>query len=170
MKKIILKTHKYKTILLTIAASLLIITPSYAGHANQGPSGGTGGSGFNDWCSSSESLHELRVRSGSWLDAIQVNCINNLTGAHKIYPQRGGNGGGLSVIAFSAGEGISSITGYYSNYVRYMRIRTTSGRIFTFGKPSGRYFTYYKPTGNRISGLLGSSGRYLDAIGVSWRK
>jgi len=161
--------YSYKAILVALAASFFIMVPSYASHANQGPSGGTGGGSFNDWCRSSENLHELRVRSGSWLDAIQVSCINNATGAHRVFGQRGGNGGGLRIISFAPGEGISSITGYYSNYVRYLRIRTTNNRTFTFGKPVGRYFSYYKPKSNRISGFLGASGKYLDSIGVSWR-
>lgn len=171
MKFNVINKKLCRNILFSIAASLVIVTPASAGHlhSNQGPSGGIGGRVFHDLCRSNERIHQLRIRSGGWLDAIQVACINKVSGAHRFLPKRGGNGGSQKIINLANNEHISSVTGYYNKYVRSLRIRTSLGKTYNYGIPNGRYFAYNEPKGDVLIGLLGAAGRYVDSIGTMWR-
>ena len=168
MKTFKLCNVKHMLITLSSILILILISPLAANAASQGPSGGTGGGAFFDQAGSNNAVHSLRVRSGSWLDAIQVEFISP-NGTHILRPQRGGNGGSQRTIHLAPGEDITSVTGYYSNYVRSLYLRTSAGRSYSFGIPRGRYFSYYRPAGSKFIGIKGASGSYLDSLGVIWK-
>jgi len=157
--------------LIMTCSALMISTPVFAGHSLQGPSGGTGGTAFTDWGAYNEKMRLIYVRSGSWIDSVHTQ-FRSSGGVLRWTPHRGGFGGALRpVIVLAPNEFITSVTGYFSGYVRYLRITTTAGNTRTFGNPVGRYFSYVRPGANyKFAGFRGASGRYLDSVGAIWRR
>jgi hypothetical protein len=131
-----------------------------------GPSGGKGGAVFDEPAGFAEAqvnnIAELRVRSGAYIDSIQVVYI---TPRQSV--QHGGNGGTLSVFRLEPDEYITVLGGKYGDYVDSLYIQTSKGRNQRWGGSGGNaQFIYRAPKGSWIGGFLGRSGNYLDAIGV----
>lgn len=134
-----------------------------------GPSGGLGGNNFSHEIVGHERIASLIVRAGDWIDGIQIVTLS--AGTHvSFYPHQGGYGGAFHFVSVGPRERFLEISGTYDNYVRFLRIRTDQFER-TFGRfDSNHYpFKYQIPDGFELSGIFGSSGRYLDSIGMICR-
>jgi hypothetical protein len=131
-----------------------------------GPSGGLGGSPFYDTNVPDNSrVLEVRVRHGSWIDAVQVVHDRGELSHH------GGSGGRLSRFTLAQGEHIRAIGGRYGRFVDSIRILTDRRSSPIYGGSGGSVEFYYEaPEGFEIVGFLGRSGAYLDSIGVIMRE
>jgi hypothetical protein len=133
---------------------------------SEGPSGGTGGSTYNDEAQSifqSDTPIQINFRSGSYVDNIQfVYNAGSL-------PSHGGGGGSPStfLLDHASGEFITGISGRYGDYVDSLTVQTNKPRTFTVGGSGGSAsYTYTAPPGFQIAATVGRSGDYNDAIGV----
>jgi len=134
-----------------------------------GPSGGKGGSVFVDSVIGGQKIAEVRIRSGTRIDSIQVVYRDaRIPGSGlSARPKHGGNGGSLAVFELSPDEHIVSIGGKYGDCIDSLWIRTSKGRFQRWGGNGGSVdFHYAAPDGWMISSFWGRSGTYLDSIGV----
>lgn len=148
-----------------------------------GPTGLSGGGFFMDQMNDDEEIASIVVRSGDWIDAVQI--VARRGNDVRMLPRRGGDGGGARTFALRPGEKILSISGStgirrilnvkydtYDNYISSIHIETNQGRVFKAdGLPRYGFvrFSYFIPGGFELSGLKGRSGVYLDAIGIVMR-
>lgn len=149
-----------------------------------GPFGGWGGTGFHDALGTGERICQIAVRSGSRIDAIQVQvCDPNGNRYYK--PKHGGTGGTLSYFNLDADEYITNIYGYIGSSNGRTTVQAlsfdTNKRVNTgyyqFGRSPTINGTSYPanfwivvPPGYSVQGFLGSSGSELDSLGVDVRK
>jgi hypothetical protein len=128
--------------------------------------GGSGGGKFSDAPPDSAHVVAFHVRSGAFVDAVQIiyDTID--------LPKHGGDGGEFnSTIRLEPGEYIAAVAGTSDVYVNCLMIETSTGRRFgPFGKCSGSRFVLNAPVGYEIVGFVGRSGVYVDAIGVVVRE
>ncbi|MCP4687825.1 MAG: hypothetical protein GY859_07225 [Desulfobacterales bacterium] len=163
----------HKTIL--IAALFLFSTILTANNVDaqklyrMGPSGGLGGVYFHDSNVPGDSrVSEVRVRHGSWIDAIQIFHVqNNRTIAMN---KHGGDGGRFSSFKLGDDDYIKAIGGGYGRFVQSIRIYTNNGSSRTYGSGGKANYYYEAPRGYEIVGFLGRSGAFLDAVGVIVRE
>jgi hypothetical protein len=137
-----------------------------------GPSGVTGGVIFNDLNFVTPStldgrrVVELRVRSGDFIDAIQV-VYQTSSGQIIETDRHGGPGGVADVFKFDPDEYIVEIKGKYGAYVDSLEMKTSKGRIKRWGGNGGVVdYIYIAPAGHIIQGFFGRSGAFVDNIGV----
>jgi hypothetical protein len=140
-----------------------------------GPSGGIGGSAFNDEprLQAGTRVASIELRSGDLIDAIQVTYRRG-NGTLDILDQHGGNGGKEQNFALGAGEHITRVSGDYGNIVHSIRIQTNiPNHVLTGGKevPGSVDYTYEAPPGFEIVGFHGRAdpARFINAIGVVLR-
>jgi hypothetical protein len=135
----------------------------------EGPSGGTGGEPFVDPGTLGSRLVMIRVRSGAFIDAIQLvfaykaggSCANGTVG-----PWHGGEGGDLSEFPLACDEDVVEIGGKYANYVEHLFVKTSKGRVMHWGGSGGiQVFDYPLPRNASLKGVWGRAGVYVDAIG-----
>lgn len=137
-----------------------------------GPSGGLGGNHFSDgqvcgeFSSDDRRLLELRIRSGTLIDAIKTVYVNVLN--HKIESdQHGGTGGNLSTFTLAPDEYITRISGKHGTLIDSLLVVTNKGRSKRWGGTGGtRNFIYNAPPETCIHGFWGYSGTLLDSLGV----
>jgi hypothetical protein len=129
----------------------------------EGPSGGGGGSPFNDGAQAGR-ITEVRVRCGDEVDSIQAVWDNNPLEEHR----HGGNGGnGPFALALAADEYITGISGKKGSRVDKMSIFTNKRQFGPCGGNGGDSdYTYSVPEGWRLVGFHGRSNVGLDSIGV----
>ena len=156
---------------LLIGLALLALT---AGHASAqqlsvfGPSGGLGGTQFTDGVIGGNWPTELRIRSGWYIDAVQIVYKSQQTNTTRIGPRHGGDGGTLKAFKLNTDEYIVKIGGTYDKYVTSLWVFTNKGRKMEWGDKSrgkANYF-YTAPSGFMIYQFWGRSGKVVDAIGV----
>lgn len=124
------------------------------------------GSHFSDRC---RDIAEIRVRSGWWIDAVQVVCDDGERG------RRGGHGGGEHRFRLRPGEYIVGITGRRGgpagDYVYALQFHTNlrSSPVYGAAGPDHGWkpFHQFARPGERITGFGGLSGRYLRHITVA---
>jgi hypothetical protein len=134
-----------------------------------GPSGGSGGEPFFDEAPGYSRIAEVRVWSGSHIDAVQL-VYRDRRGYSDGY-KYGGGGGRLQVFELRRGESIVAISGRYARLVNELQFHTNQGRSSPiYGRGGGAEFRYEAPRGMEISGLIGRSGGAIDAIGVVLRE
>lgn len=118
-------------------------------------------------------LDSIRVRSGSWLDAIELGYRISDSSETR-YVSCGGQGGAEGgSLKLEPGEYITRVRGRYGLYVDLLIVETNLGRVKEFGSVRGnppRHFDYRVPPGMAITGLTVNSGDYVDAIGVVVRQ
>lgn len=131
--------------------------------------GGRGGSGFKDTPDAFARLSKIKIRSGWWIDSIQV-VWKLPDGSQQESEQRGGAGGSLEEFVLDADEYLTSITGKCGKYVGSITFHTNkrTSRTYGLGKGAGagKTFKLTAPEGTAIKGFVGRSGMYLDALGI----
>jgi hypothetical protein len=126
----------------------------------------TGATRFSDQC---RDIAEIRVRSGWWIDAVQVVCRDG------VHVRRGGYGGGEHVFRLRPGEYVIGISGRHGgpggNYVYALQFHTNyrSSPLYGAAGPDRGWtpFRTFAPRGERITGFVGESGRYLHHLVIA---
>ncbi|MFM2065373.1 MAG: hypothetical protein RLZZ584_282 [Pseudomonadota bacterium] len=156
---------------LAAAAVAAVLLPAALARAVEvstfGPSGGAGGEPLKA-CSVTLidgvplRISEIRVRSGDYIDAIQLVYSNG-----KVGPRQGGLGGRLSSFRLEPDETVTIVSGRYGDHVDSLAITTSKGRTQRWGGSGGTAaYSYTAPAGMWVGDLTGRAGQYLDAIGV----
>jgi hypothetical protein len=143
------------------------IAQRVAGQTNL--AGGSGGDEFTDTqIPAGSRISEIRIRSGRYIDAIQA--VYTLTdGSVFEGPWHGGRGGSVNVFKLDSNEYIVGLSGRCGDYIDSLIIRTNRRSSPQFGGTGGRQdFRLDVASGNQAIGLIGRSGKYLDAIGLSY--
>ena len=127
-------------------------------------SGGSGGAPFIEMVAPSGVISKITIRSGKYIDAIQLTYRYK----HQISSKLHGGLGGLSkTFILKKGEYISELGGRSGKYVDSIYIKTNRGRIERWGGNGGqRSFKFLGTKSSPIQGIWGRSGNLLDAIGV----
>ncbi len=131
--------------------------------------GGRGGTEFADEeIPVGARISEVRIHSGSYVDSIQA--IYTLQDGRQYEGSlHGGSGGKLQVFKLDADEYIVAISGRHGNYVDSLVIHTNKRRSPAYGGRGGnKEYRIDVPSGNRGIGFSGKSGKYLDAIGLTY--
>ncbi|MEM6251927.1 MAG: D-Ala-D-Ala carboxypeptidase family metallohydrolase [Cyanobacteria bacterium P01_D01_bin.156] len=134
--------------------------------------GGDGGKDFSDihWppqasertIAKSAVPTEVRIRLGRYLDQIQMIWSTQEFTAH------GGKGADLESFALSRNEYIANVrlTAPSKRYVGSVELITSAGRSVIFGKQKGTVVDLGVPPNHKVIGFYGSSGRWVDQLGV----
>ena len=158
-----------RIISLMIMIAIAAIVMGTANAQNQiklGPSGGYGGGGFLDSVPVGAGAAEVQIRSGAYVDSLQM-VIQLPNGQLEYLDKHGGDGGGANTFSMRDGEYIIGISGKYGDYVDSIRFRTNLRTSPTYGgSGGGQAYNYQAPPGWQIVGFYGRSGAYIDAIGV----
>ncbi|OJJ15080.1 hypothetical protein BKI52_40145 [marine bacterium AO1-C] len=111
-------------------------------------------------------IKAIRVRSGDWIDGIQI------VGSAKVTQLAGGRGGGMRTFTLRPGEKVVGIYGTYGRqYVTSLQFRTNRGRYSqTFGKKGGKAFSYIVRDRSYFVGFRVYAGQYMNGIQVLYRK
>jgi jacalin-like lectin domain-containing protein len=172
MRKFTLRFLVATFLSLALSSTLLVGDVRAASFSFLGSSGGVGGNYFSDgqaggqFSSGDRRLTEVRIRSGVFIDAIQL-VYEDVIGQKIISPMHGGTGGTLSVFKLAPGEYITRISGKYGWYIDHLLIETNKGKAKGWGGTGGSAnYTYTAPPGSSIHGFFGRSGTFIDAIGV----
>lgn len=136
-----------------------------------GPAGGCGGRDFSDDPHGMYGrIKQVTIRSGAYIDAIQIAYENSL-GEIIEQPQHGGNGGGKDTFLLDDDEYIIEISGRFGQFVDSLLIETNKRRSCRYGgNGGGAEYSYRAPDGYGIVGFIGRDGDYIDAIGVIFSK
>ncbi len=128
-------------------------------------SGGSGGSPFVDMAANKGRITAITVRSGKFIDRIQLTYQYN--NGRVIGSPHGGNGGKSKTFKLSKGEFITVFGGRSGKYVDSIYIKTNKGRSRKWGgNGGGNSFKFKGSKQSPILGIWGRSGALLDAIGV----
>ncbi|MCO7227436.1 jacalin-like lectin [Pleionea sp. CnH1-48] len=131
--------------------------------------GSASGTGFADIPNDASVISKIKVRSGPWIDAIQMTHRLS-TEAAQSYSQHGGNGGGVSEFVLGDDEYITKITGEYGDYIGSITFHTNKRVSPTYGlassNGSGSTYELSAPEGYEITGFQGRADNYLRAIGL----
>ncbi len=141
-----------------------------------GPSGGTGGNYFAD--NPTSQIAKLRVRHGAYVDSLEVTWTDGSTAQHG--GQDGDSAPDVDEFVMNTGEYLTSVVGTIGAllddggpYILSIQFNTSTGRASpVWGDSTGINASnppayYYGPeSGQVITGFIGRSGKYLDAIGV----
>ena len=105
---------------------------------------------------------EVKVRVGRNVDQVQM-----LWESAEL-PIRGGDGSVLDSLVLDTDEYIANVrlTAPGKRYVGSIEILTSQGRTVTFGKQSGTVTDLQVPPNHQVIGFYGSSGRWIDQLGV----
>lgn len=125
-----------------------------------------GGAGGNAFTACAEgSVKGLNIRSGAWIDSVQV-IYSGEPDEENSTDSYGGRGGGLGHFLVHPGERISRITLTWAQYINSISIETSKGRKAVFGQESGHTQSFDIPQDAEFAGFYGRCGNYVDALGV----
>jgi hypothetical protein len=146
-------------------AALVLGTANAQDQITLGPSGGYGGSPFADIVPSGAAATEILIRSGAYVDALQM-VLQLPNGQIEYMDRHGGDGGDADTFDLRDGEYITAIGGRYGQYVDSIQFYTNMRISTIYGGSGGDADYYYEaPPGWQIVGFYGRSGDYVDAIG-----
>jgi len=137
----------------------------------EGYSGGTGGVDFNDepFISRGSGVVEVRIRSGSRVDAVQM-LLQDPKGNQYELPWHGGGGGQPHTFRMNPGQFVTKIYGRYGSGVDHIHVVTNLGEIGDGGGDGGGAdYVYEVPDRYQIVGFYGRSGDKIDAIGIVYQ-
>lgn len=128
--------------------------------ASPEPNGGPGGRAFADEVVGEASLTGITIRHGAWIDAVQLHTTDG------DLPRRGGAGGQATRIDIAPDDPLVELFGTHDGrHVRSIGVRTAAGATFgPYGTTGPEAFSVLAPPGEVLSGLVGRSGDYLDAL------
>jgi hypothetical protein len=131
--------------------------------------GGPGGSAFSDpEPEQGARVVEVQVHSGGYVDSIQLVYMLG-DGRVVMGPQHGGDGGQLSVFHLDADEYLIGASGRSGTYIDSIEFQTNKRTSPTYGGSGGqRDFRIDVPSNAKVTGFVGRSGQYLDAIGLTF--
>lgn len=154
----------YKSFLLIGLFALLTWTVEAQQRKRSGVAGSARGRAFSTTCNL-QSLKEIRIQAGDWIDGIQIVCK---TATNRI---RGGNGGELYRFTLRSGEQIRRISGTFGTYVNTLQIFTNQRTSRVFGKKAGpKKYSFSVPSGYQFVGFRGRADQYLHAIGLVYQR
>jgi hypothetical protein len=117
------------------------------------------------------------IRSGWYIDQMQVLYRKPATGQLVLGPTHGGNGGGQNSFVLNPGEFINEVSGRSGSYLDSITFRTNQGRRFPSwgrygGTGGGLDYQFPDPPEADVElyGLFGRSGDYVDALGFHFRQ
>jgi len=129
--------------------------------------GGPHGTSFNDvnLLPASPAVRQLKIRSGSRVDRVEVVLSNGFPLAH------GGTGGNEQALTLADGEVLTSASLCADQYKGQTRIfsaafTTSAHRTLAGGSTSGSCTTFTAPSGWAIVGFHGRDGDEVDKLGV----
>jgi len=102
-------------------------------------------------------ISKINIRSGAWLDSIQLQYSNGYTPAAN-----GGTGGSASSFSIPSGQYIISVYVCAGGYVDKLVFTTSLGTIYSYGNIESSCTTVSMPTG--LLGIGGYSDGYLRSI------
>ncbi len=127
-------------------------------------SGGNGGVPFVDMMAPGGKMASITIRSGKFIDSIQINYRY---GRNIVGIPHGGKGGVAKTFSFARGEYITKFGGRSGKYVDSIYIRTNKGRSMRWGGRGGENrFAFTATAKTPITGIWGKSGSFVDAIGI----
>jgi len=130
--------------------------------------GGNGGAPFVETVAPGGVISKITIRSGKFIDAIQLTYQYKHRVSSKSY---GGTGGKSKSLSLSRGEYITEFGGRSGKYIDSIYIKTSKGRTEKWGGNGGaRAFKFVGTKNAPIQGVWGRSGTLIDAIGVVVRK
>lgn len=134
--------------------------------------GGSDGSEFNDLnnigSSSRYDPQTITIRSGSWINAIQIN-YRSQSGEIQVAPQRGGNDGTSYQFNLDSDERIIKVTGAFGSLVTRLQFTTNKGRTSpTYGGSAPDSSFSEKYPGYVLSYISGKCGVLFDQIQFHW--
>jgi len=149
----------------------------------QGPSGGSGGTSWDDasipagvdFSNLGYQLKLIRIRSGGRIDQIQAVYSTPLGDIVEGDPH-GGNGGFPHDFSLPKGSSLTQVDGTLSdgNTVASLQFTASNGSQSelwgTVNTGPGRAFSFKAPPGFEIIGFFGNAGSELDALGAYIRK
>ena len=111
----------------------------------------------------------ITLRSGWWIDAIQLKSNS------KVFPSRGGTGGGYKEFILNQGERITRVSGtfggLYGNYIISIQFHTNQRSSPVYGEKRGsQNFNFRIPQGYVFAGFTGRYGQHLNGLGVLYKK
>lgn len=168
---------RFLWLLLSINAALLADNSWSDSLIVAGPSGGGGGSfvGFERLLQGEPQLKiaEIRVRSGRYIDSIEVRyhqITNGQCTGSPLVTRIGGSGGTLrQPLLLGCFEHVTQIRGRYGKYVDSLEVLTSEGQSIRWGGSGGTSEFLYTGADTGIVGLWGRGGRLVDALGVVFR-
>jgi hypothetical protein len=147
--------------------------------------GGTGGGAFSDSCPVGYVGTGLNVRSGDWVDQVQLICrklnLDGTLGATATTPARGGSGGGPSSGSCANNQIMTAQVLGGGTWVREVgaqcstatRLKNATGGFDSTLSPlgmDGTVSTTACPAGYAITGLYGRAGSWVDQLGFKCKK
>jgi hypothetical protein len=143
-----------------------------------GPFGGPGGGAFDDATIVNMDQLEIReivIRHGALIDSIEFVYHNRVTDALVSSDHHGGTGGAEDRIILNPGEYIVEVRGRTGNLVNSLTLQTNQNRTIGRYGGLGGDPDYDAPSqqeqvaSNEVFAFFGSSGQFLDAIGIHTR-
>lgn len=138
------------------------------GDIDAGPSGGSGGKDFRDGVGSNGRITQVKVRSGQYIDSIQLKIHNGIFEEQRD-PIGGSGGTDQPPLNLDPDEYIISLSGTSGTNVDSLAIHTNKGKVLQCGGGGGEPFGYPQFNGHEICGFFGRAGSLIDAIGVVYR-
>ncbi len=128
-------------------------------------SGGGGGVPFVDVMAPGGKVASITIRSGKFIDNIQMRYRYGRT---VVGIPHGGKGGIAKTFVFASGEYITKFGGRSGKYVDSIYIRTNRGRSMRWGGKGGaNRFEFVATHAKPITGIWGRAGSFVDAIGIA---
>ncbi|KAF6163045.1 hypothetical protein GIB67_001373 [Kingdonia uniflora] len=135
-----------------------------------GPWGGQGGTMFDDGLNTT--IRQMVIGHGPGIDSIQTEYDRE---GSSVWSGKHGGVGGAKVDKIKLDfphEYLTTVSGYYGSiksgdtiFILSLTLQTNKQKYGPFGTNQGTYFSF-PTTGGMIVGFHGSSGWYLDSIGV----
>jgi hypothetical protein len=130
--------------------------------------GGNGGNPFMDETPQDARITEIRVFAGIFIDGIQaVYALPNGRLFEGVV--HGNRGGAPNVFRLERDEYVIGLSGRCGQYLDSLQIMTNRRTSPRYGGPGGkRDYRVEVDSGYQAIGFLGRSGKYLDAIGLTY--
>jgi len=137
-----------------------------------GPFGGGGGFPFqDDFLSSDERILQVNLRTGNFVDAVQV-VYENASGVRRAMPVHGAGDKSdreqtfTAHVVLDADEFITGILGRSGAFLDSVFFTTNLGRYGPFGGNGGKPLEIRIPDDQRVIGFFGRAGNFVGALGI----